>query len=106
MHHADLDRDHADGVAVGRARRDRLVPHHARAAGAIHDVHGLAEFLLKEAADDARGGVGSTAGTPRHDQRDGALGIGGERRRGEAGERKRERACGPDDGTHGSPPLS
>ena len=48
MHHADLDRDQADGVAVGRRRGDRVVADDAAAAGAVDDVDRLAELLLEQ----------------------------------------------------------
>jgi hypothetical protein len=68
MHHGDLDRDHADGVAVGWCRGDGLVPDRARAARAVHDDDRLLELAFQEAADDARGRVGAAAGAPRHDE--------------------------------------
>ena len=52
VHHADLDRDHADRVAVGRRGRDRAVADDAAAAGAVDDVDRLAELLLEQRADD------------------------------------------------------
>jgi hypothetical protein len=70
VHHADLDGGQADRVAVGRGRRDRRVADDAAAAGAVDHGHGLAEFLLHQAAEDARGGIGAAAGPPGHDQRD------------------------------------
>ena len=42
VHHADLDRDQADRVAVGRRGRDRRVADDAAAAGAVDDVDRLA----------------------------------------------------------------
>jgi hypothetical protein len=81
VHHADLDRDQPDRVAVGSRARDRLVADDTAAAGAVDDVDRLAEVLLEQRADDARGRVGAAAGAPRDDQRHRALGP---RRRGVA----------------------
>ena len=71
VHHRDLDRDHADGVAVGRRGRDRRMADDARAAGAVDDVERLPEILLENGRDDARGRVGAAAGAPRTDHRHG-----------------------------------
>ena len=69
VHHRDLDRDHADGVAVGRRGRDRRMADDAGAAGAVDHVERLTEVLLENGGDDARGGVGAAAGAPRTDHR-------------------------------------
>jgi hypothetical protein len=80
VHHPDLDGDDADRVAVGRGLGDRAVTDDATAAGAVHDVDRLAQLLFEQYADDAGRRVGAAAGSPRHDQRDRALGVGGEGR--------------------------
>ena len=49
---------------------------HAGAAGAVDDVERLAEILLQQCRDDARGGVGAAARAPWHDHRNGARRIG------------------------------
>ena len=86
VHHADLDGDHADRVAVGRRRGDRRMADDAAAAGAVDDVDRLAQLLLEQGADDPRRGVGAAAGGPGHDQGDRAFRI---RRLGNDGERER-----------------
>src|SRR5437016_6548870 len=75
MHHGDLDGDHAQGVEIGRRRRDRLVSDDPGAAGAIDDVDRLLQLPLEEAGDDAGGGVGTAARAPGHDQLDRTLRI-------------------------------
>ena len=49
---------------------------HAGAADAVDHVNGLAEVLLQQHADDARGGVGAAPCAPRTDQLDRPGGIG------------------------------
>jgi hypothetical protein len=80
MHHADLDRDEADRVAVGSGRGDGLMADYARSTGAIDDIDRLAEVLLHQRRQDARHGVRSAARGPGHDQRDWAIRIGCEGR--------------------------
>ena len=70
VHHADLDRQHAERVAVRRGRRDRGMAHDAAAAGAVHDVHGLAELPLEQGGHDADRRIGAAAGAPGADHRD------------------------------------
>jgi hypothetical protein len=74
MHLVDLERDEAKGVAVGRGGRDRRMADHARAAGAVDDVHRLLEIALEHHGDLTRDRVGAAARGPRHDQRDRAFG--------------------------------
>ena len=76
VHHRDFHRQHADGVAVGLCRGDRGMADHAGAAGAIDHVEGLAEVLLQQCCDNARGRIGTAARAPRHDQGHWARGIG------------------------------
>jgi hypothetical protein len=76
VHHADLDRDQADGVAVGRRLGDRAVADDARATGAVDHVDRLLQLLLEQRADDARGGVGAAARAPGDDQGDRPFRIG------------------------------
>jgi len=76
MHHGDFHRDHAQRVAVGRRGGDGRMADHARAARAVDHVERLAEVLLEDRRDDARGGVGAAARAPGADQRDRAVGEG------------------------------
>ena len=73
VHHGDFHRDHADGVAIGRRRRDGGMADDARAAGAVHDVEGLAEILLEDGRDDARRRIRAAARAPGADQRHGTV---------------------------------
>ena len=70
VHLVDFERDETERVAIGRGGRDRQVSDHARAAGAVHDVHRLLEIALQHHGDLARDRIGAAAGRPRHDQRD------------------------------------
>ena len=95
VHQGDLERDEAEGVAVGCGGRDRLVADHARAAGAVDDVDRLLEFALQHLPDLPRHRVGAAAGGPRHDQRDrpirkGRLGVSGTEQAGRRKRRKRK----------------
>ncbi|MNI27926.1 hypothetical protein D3C73_816820 [compost metagenome] len=64
------------GVAVGlRLGHDRAADHAARAAP-VFNHHGLAQFGGQLRADQAGDHVHGAARRIRHDQRDGALGIG------------------------------
>jgi hypothetical protein len=75
MHHRDLDRDQADGVAVGWRLGDRVVADHARAAGAVDHVERLLQFLFQQRGDDARRCVGAAARSPGHDELHRALRV-------------------------------
>jgi hypothetical protein len=86
MHHADLDGDEADGVAVRRRRGNCAVADYATAAGPIDDGDRLAKLFLEQRADDACGRVGTASGGPGHDQLDRAVGISSKCRAGD-GER-------------------
>jgi hypothetical protein len=100
VHHRDLHRDDADGVAVRRRPGDGLVPHDAAAAGAIDDVDRLPEVFFHERRDHARDGVGSPTRRPGHDhrQRPGrVLGLSAAR-----GGQHEEREQGAHDGERGS----
>ena len=92
MHHPDLHRDQAHGVAIGCRLRDRGMSYYATASGAVDHVDGLTELLLEQRADDASGGVGAATGAPRHDKRDRSLRICGEYADGEERERRRSEA--------------
>jgi hypothetical protein len=65
------DRPHADGVAIRRRLRDHIHAQRERAAGAIVDNDGLAEFGGK----NARRSVGGAARRLWHDQADRPVGI-------------------------------
>ncbi|EEF22314.1 conserved hypothetical protein, partial [Ricinus communis] len=100
MHHRNLHRGDADGVAIRRGTGDGLVAHRTIAAGAIDHVDRLAQVLLQQGADDAGRGIGTAAGAPGHDQRDRTFGPGGKGRGG--GQDGAGRACGQDGLEQGS----
>jgi hypothetical protein len=99
VHHSDLDRGDADGVAVGLRFRDRGMADDAGAARAVHDVDRLADLLLQQGGDDACGGVGAAACAPGHDQGQRPFGIGGLRVTGETDRARHEGGCGGGDET-------
>ena len=82
-----------DGVAVGRALRDRAAADGAAGAAAVVDHDRLAEHLAHLVGDDAPDDGGAAAGRERHDQRDRPVGIvlraGGRCRQGEPRQQRR-----------------
>jgi hypothetical protein len=69
------DRPDADGVAVGRALRDRVDADGERAARTIVDDDRLAELLGDSRRDDARDVVGRAARGLRDDEAQRPLGV-------------------------------
>src|SRR5262249_40596463 len=69
--------DEADGIAVGRRRRERREADFAASAGAVddHDLRAATEVLLHVGRERPRDEVGAAAGRERDDQGDRALGI-------------------------------